>query len=74
MRCENCNEIEHVDHIFQLAAKEYRLLFPDHKMTTRVLFNWCRGHIPQYRIARLLKTYYQSYGRTKNRYYLELNR
>jgi Nuclease-related domain len=41
--CTNCGHIEHLESALLRNVKEYMLLFPERKVTTLAIYEWCGG-------------------------------
>lgn len=51
------------------AIDEYRLLFPQKKLTTPALFDWMGGTVSPYQIGKTLKAHYKKVGNGQATYY-----
>lgn len=56
--CNQCGHEEEVDSAVLRHAKEFGILFPDRKITTSGIYEWCGGIVPQKTIRRVLKRNY----------------
>lgn len=61
--CETCNQKKKASDAVIRSIKEFKLLFPDQKITTTKVFEWCAGIVPRKRILAILKQYFNSMGR-----------
>lgn len=68
--CSDCSFIEAIDATVLRHVKEYRLLFPDRKLTTNDIFDWCGGGISKRTIRRILEKYFAKKGYGKYTYYV----
>jgi DNA-directed RNA polymerase subunit M/transcription elongation factor TFIIS len=68
--CEKCGEHEKVEAAILRNVKEFMLLFPEKKVTTQIIDEWCRLDIHKRTICRTLKKHFTSYGNTRDTYYI----
>ncbi|WP_066368839.1 nuclease-related domain-containing protein [Neobacillus fumarioli] len=52
--CGDCNHKETVEAAVLRSVKEYRMLFPDRKITTNGIYEWCGMVVSKKRISRIL--------------------
>lgn len=57
--CDECNNKESTVAAIIRHAEEYRRLFPNRKLTTTALQQWCGGQFTAYQIRYTLKKHYQ---------------
>lgn len=69
MFCKDCESEEEVDSAILRCVEEIRLLFPDKKITTNCVFEWCRGAVSKKVIRRILKRNFKALGEKKDRYF-----
>ncbi|WP_312857269.1 nuclease-related domain-containing protein [Neobacillus endophyticus] len=67
--CGNCGELERIEHAILRNAKEFQLLFPERKLTTQSLYEWCNVDLSKKTFRRVLKKNYTSVGKTLDTYY-----
>jgi hypothetical protein len=67
--CEKCDYEEHVDSAILRSVEELKLLFPDKKITTNLVYDWCGGIGSMKKICRVLKQNYGIIGFGKWTYY-----
>ncbi|MBU9722342.1 MULTISPECIES: nuclease-related domain-containing protein [Bacillaceae] len=67
--CKNCGNHEKIKKVILRHTKEYQLLFPDRKITTNNIFEWCNVELNQSTVYRVLKENYTAFGKKKNTYY-----
>ncbi|NHM33764.1 nuclease-related domain-containing protein [Neobacillus terrae] len=60
--CIECGFTEIVETTVLEAAKEYKLLFPERKITTNEIYEWCGRSFHKKRISRILAKNYKIYG------------
>lgn len=56
-KCTLCGYEEHIDTVVVRIVKEFKLLFPEEKITTNKIYEWCKI-ISKKRIQRILKDNY----------------
>jgi hypothetical protein len=54
LMCESCGCMENLDSAVMRSAGDFKLLFPDLKVTTRVIEDWCGGIYSSKIIRRIL--------------------
>ncbi|MDG5786645.1 nuclease-related domain-containing protein [Evansella sp. AB-P1] len=64
--CKTCGHLEGVDVSILRAVKEYKLLFPDRKVTTSEILQWCGLFKSKKTILRIMTKYFNKVE--KNRY------
>lgn len=69
LMCPKCGFTEKVNSGILRAVEEYRLLFPERKITTKDIFDWCKIIGCKKRIQRVLVENFELKGGTKSRYY-----
>jgi hypothetical protein len=67
--CTHCHSKESVEDALMRTVEEYRLLFPERKITTTAIYEWCNPVLPAKMIRRLLTNNLQSIGEFNTRYY-----
>ena len=67
--CSCCGAHEKMDSAVLRNVKELQLLFPDAKITTNLVFEWCGGVVSKKAFRRVLKGNYQTLGNKKYTYY-----
>ena len=67
--CRNCGEQEKIEFTILRGIEEFRLLFPERKLTTHNIYEWCNLCLHKKTLCRVLKKNFTSYGKTKNTYY-----
>lgn len=60
--CDDCGCAESIDAAILRCVKELKLLFPDLKITTSVVFDWCGGGITENSIRRILHQNFKVLG------------
>ncbi len=67
--CTECGHVENVSASVLRCVKEFKLLFPDAKITTAAIFEWCRVVESRKRINRILEKNYTLVGKTRGAYF-----
>ncbi|MBP1932572.1 nuclease-related domain-containing protein [Ammoniphilus resinae] len=67
--CGRCGESESLEPAILRHVEEYKLLFPEQKITTQTIFEWCKADLSMRTIIRILKKNYTRFGKSKNTYY-----
>ncbi|MCC5895345.1 MAG: NERD domain-containing protein [Alkalibacterium sp.] len=68
-RCERCGYKETLDEVILCHIKEYKLLFPQEKVTTNLIYEWCAKSVTKKRIQQILNKYYRKKGQTIGTFY-----
>lgn len=67
--CSNCGQRMNVKAIIRTSIEDFRILFPEEKITSGRMLDWC-GSGDQDRIYRVLKADRSYIGKNRGRYYL----
>ncbi|WP_316569687.1 nuclease-related domain-containing protein [Neobacillus sp. YIM B06451] len=67
--CENCGELEKIESAILRNTEEFKLLFPERKVTTSGIEEWCRIDLSNRTFRRVLKKHYPWIGNTKDTYF-----
>lgn len=67
--CGKCGEREKVSEAILRNVEEYKFLFPERKITTSNIQDWCRTGLSHRTLTRVLKKHYLAFGKTSNTYY-----
>ncbi|WP_251172128.1 hypothetical protein [Cytobacillus firmus] len=67
--CERCGLKEKVDTAILRGVNEFKILFPDRKITTNTIVDWCDGGGSGKTVRRILVSNYEKKGRGKASYY-----
>ncbi|MFS0824171.1 nuclease-related domain-containing protein [Bacillus sp. 1P02SD] len=59
LTCEKCNFVENKETAILRSIKEFSLLFPDKRITTNAIYEWCKVINSKKTIRRLLQTNYK---------------
>lgn len=68
--CHACDYVEDVDSSIMRNAEEFKLLFPDNKITTNGIRDWCRVVESRKTIKRVLTKNFLRVGHGKHTYYV----
>ncbi|WP_066371201.1 nuclease-related domain-containing protein [Neobacillus fumarioli] len=68
--CDQCGEHEKIEHAILRNVKEFQLLFPEKKITTQRIYEWCNVDLSKKTFSRVLKKHYTPIGRTSSTYYV----
>ncbi|PYF04758.1 nuclease-related domain-containing protein [Ureibacillus chungkukjangi] len=68
-RCMTCGVIELFDTAVARTVNEYKILFPNEKVTTNKMIEWCNITPSKQRIQRSLKKHFQHSGKHQWSYY-----
>lgn len=67
--CTSCGNTEHIDIATIRTINEFKLLFPNEKITTGKIFEWCDIITSKKRIQRILKTNFKQMDVLRRVYY-----
>jgi hypothetical protein len=67
--CEKCEEREKIEPAILRNVKEFMFLFPDGKLTTQNIYDWCKVDINKKTVCRILKKNYTAFGSTRDTYF-----
>jgi hypothetical protein len=70
LHCEVCGHKEGIDSAVLRGVEEIRLLFPNEKLTTNLVFEWCGGVISKQTIGRILRQNFCAQGIKKYTFYV----
>lgn len=69
MVCSQCNHKESVETAVVRCVEELRLLFPEEKITTNIVYDWCGANYSKKVIRKILLKHYNLVGYGKWSYY-----
>ncbi|MDF1507301.1 NERD domain-containing protein [Robertmurraya sp. DFI.2.37] len=69
LECKNCGQKEKLESAILRQTHEYILLFPDKKLTTHNIYDWCKADINKRTIRRVLAKYFTRHRKTNGVYY-----
>lgn len=67
--CDQCGHWEHTQEAIIRSVEEFKLLFPDKKVTTNEVYDWCQLVESKKMIGRILRQNYQAIGYGQWSYY-----
>ena len=67
--CWKCGYEEDIEGAVLRNVKEFKFLFPDRKITTQSIFDWCKADLSKKTICRALKKNFTALGNTSDTYY-----
>jgi hypothetical protein len=67
--CKECGEKEKVQQAVVRSVQEFKILFPEEKVTKAKIFEWCGGMVSEQRTLRILKQHFQLLNRKRWGYY-----
>lgn len=67
--CNKCGEHEKLEPAIMRNVKEFKLLFPERKITTQSIYEWCNMDLSKRTFRRILKKNYTAFGNTSDTYY-----
>ncbi|MBM4761676.1 nuclease-related domain-containing protein [Bacillus sp. B15-48] len=68
--CGKCGENEKIRHAILRLIKEYHFLFPERKLTTQTIYEWCNTDLDKRTICRVLNSNFTKVGGSSNTYYI----
>ncbi|MFJ5763589.1 nuclease-related domain-containing protein [Neobacillus sp. NPDC093182] len=69
IKCNNCGSEEDIESAVLRCVQEFKLLFPDLRVTTNIIFDWCKVVESRKTIRRILQSYYKVMGCKQWTYY-----
>lgn len=67
--CRRCKNTETVSEAILRSVKEFKILFPDEKITTNTIYDWCNEMVSKRRISRVLSIHFKIVGVRQWAYY-----
>jgi hypothetical protein len=67
--CGKCGGHEKIELAILRNVKEFQLLFPERKVTTQSIYEWCNGELSRRTFSRVLKKHLTVVGSTSDTYY-----
>lgn len=67
--CKKCGCREKIEQAIVRNIEEIKLLFPDLKITTNIVYDWCQTDLNSKTYRRVLQKNYTAVGNTSNTYY-----
>lgn len=69
LTCKICSAVEYVESAVMRCVREIRLLFPNKQITTRSVYEWCGGILPEKQIRRVLNENFLTMAKYRFTYY-----
>ena len=70
VRCHTCKAIKPLNETVLANVEEFRIIFPNDKVTTEKMENWCGKQVSNKRIWLILRNKYKKVGKTRGSHYL----
>lgn len=70
LSCPSCLQAENLNYGVLRSIEEFRLLFPNKKLSTATIFEWCGGIASKKVIRKVLSTQFQKKGAGRQTYYI----
>ncbi|MEQ2528659.1 nuclease-related domain-containing protein [Bacillaceae bacterium CLA-AA-H227] len=70
LNCEVCGTLEAIELAIVRSVEEIRFLFPERKITTNLVYEWCKVIESRKTIRRVLNEIYTKKGKSKYSYYV----
>ncbi|MEO2078615.1 MAG: nuclease-related domain-containing protein [Bacillus sp. (in: firmicutes)] len=67
--CGKCGGHEKIELAILRHVKEFQLLFPDRKVTTQSIYEWCNGELSRRTFGRVMKKHLTVVGSTSDTFY-----
>lgn len=67
--CKNCGEPERIEQAITRNVKEFKLLFPNERITTKGIYEWCNTELCERTFRRVLKKNFAQLGNNRHTYY-----
>ncbi|MGP7817570.1 nuclease-related domain-containing protein [Niallia sp. 01092] len=67
--CEECGHEEEIEAAVLRSVNEFKLLFPDRKITTNIIYEWCKVVKSKKRISRILEKNFKIAGTRRWSFY-----
>ncbi|PAE23409.1 nuclease-related domain-containing protein [Bacillus sp. 7894-2] len=68
--CEKCGGREKLEQAILRNIREFKFLFPERKLTTQSIYEWCKADISKRTYSRVLKKNFTARGSTSNTYFV----
>lgn len=68
--CGKCGQLEKINLGILRNVQEYKLLFPDQKITTQAIYDWCKVDLSKKTFYRILNKNYIPCGNTRSTFYV----
>jgi len=67
--CGKCGTHERIEKAIVRHIEEIKVLFPEMKITTQIVYEWCNRKVSRRTFLRVLKKNYKAVGKTKDAYF-----
>ncbi|WP_102264892.1 nuclease-related domain-containing protein [Mesobacillus jeotgali] len=67
--CSHCGTHEKIDTAVMRSIEEIRLLFPERKLTTALVYDWCNGVLSRKIIRHILKNNFNAVGTNRHQFF-----
>lgn len=67
--CKSCGSIEKIEDAILRHTEEFNLLFPEKKITTHNIYEWCKTELHERTVRRILTKYFTKQKKTNGVYY-----
>ncbi|WP_370221766.1 hypothetical protein [Cytobacillus sp.] len=68
--CGKCGGHEKIERAILRSVSEFMVLFPERKITTQSIYEWCSADLSKKTFCRVLKKNYKALGTTRDTYYV----
>lgn len=68
--CDKCRGLETTEDAILRNVKEFQLLFPERRITTTTIYEWCNVDLTKRTFCRILKKNFTAIGKTSDCYYI----
>lgn len=69
--CSICSAVENADSAILRSVEELRLLFPERKLTTNAIYEWCGAMVSKKTIRRVMKANYELTGHGRTAHFIK---
>ncbi|WP_019153291.1 nuclease-related domain-containing protein [Robertmurraya massiliosenegalensis] len=70
LTCQHCLHVEQLDSAALRSLREFQILFPERKVTTNALFDWCSPILSKRQVQKVLSENFERKGHGKYSYYV----
>jgi hypothetical protein len=71
LTCQKCGQIEDVDDAVMRNVKQFQLLFPERRITTNGIHEWCGEIVSKKTIRRILSKNFKLMNQSKLSYFID---
>ncbi|QQK76647.1 hypothetical protein HUG15_14455 [Salicibibacter cibarius] len=69
--CSGCGIVEDTETAVMRSVDEYRFLFPDRKVTTKGIYEWCGMQGSSQKVRQILLNHFKRVGDGRSSYYVD---